>query len=457
MTNSREQEQINKFNHDQLTQEYFAILKELIAKKSIFAQEIGLAEVADYLGKIFSQAGAEVFIDDSYKAPFFIAKFKSPNPQAKTIIFYNHYDTVPADADQVWTGDPFSLTTRDGYIYGRGVDDDKGHIIARLTAVRKYLEEEGDLPLNLTFMIEGAEESASTDLEKYLEKHAEKLLPADFLIWEQGIKNVSGQLEITGGNKGIITFDLSVKSASVDIHSKFGGVIESATWYLLKAINSMRDDKGRILIDDIYEQVQRPSPRELELVEQYAIENGDNLSQLYDLKLPVMLEDRRDFLRRYFFEPALTIEGISSGYLGQGVKTIIPSTATAKMEMRLVPGLTPLDVIDKIKRHLLRHGFDQVEVIYTLGEESYRSDMSAEPILRVSNLAKDLYPAGIALLPTAAGTGPMQLIHQALQIPMAAFGLGNANSRDHAGDENISIADYYTHIELVKELIKSYE
>ena len=120
----------------------------------------------------------------------------------------------------------------------------------------------------------------------------------------------------------------------------------------------------------------------MELVEQYAIENGDNLSQLYDLKLPVMLEDRRDFLRRYFFEPALTIEGISSGYLGQGVKTIIPSTATAKMEMRLVPGLTPLDVIDKIKRHLLRHGFDQVEVIYTLGEESYRSDMSAGPILR---------------------------------------------------------------------------
>lgn len=457
MMGSNEKEQIAKFENDKLAQEYLEVLRKLIAQKSIFAQGIGLKEVAAYLKDIFSQAGAEVLVDESYQAPLVLAKFKSPNPQAKTLIFYNHYDTVPADADQVWTEDPFKLSLRDGYMYGRGVDDDKGHIIARLTAVCQYMAEVGALPLNITFMMEGAEESASTDLEKYLTKHREDLLPADFLIWEQGIKNAKGQLEITGGNKGIVTFDLSVKSASVDIHSKFGGVIESATWYLLRAIDSMRDDQGRILIDGIYDQVQKPTERELELVEKYAIENGKGLTDLYGLELPVMLEERQAFLKRYFFEPALSVEGIRSGYLGQGVKTIIPSTAQAKMEMRLVPGLTPALVIDKIKRHLLKHGFDAVQVTYTLGEESYRSDMSAEPILRVIDLAKQFYPAGLAVLPTAAGTGPMKMIHQALQVPMAAFGLGNANSRDHAGDENISIADYYTHIELVKELIKSYE
>ena len=91
-------------------------------------------------------------------------------------------------------------------------------------------------------MMEGAEESASTDLEKYLEKYRDDLLPADLLVWEQGNRNSKGQLEITGGNKGIITFDLSVESADVDIHSKFGAVIESASWYLLNAISSMRDD-----------------------------------------------------------------------------------------------------------------------------------------------------------------------------------------------------------------------
>ena len=89
-----------------------------------------------------------------------MAKFKSPNPDAKTIIFYQHYDTVPADNDQPWTDEPFRLTVRKGYMYGRGVDDDKGHITARLTALRKYIREVGDLPVNITFMMEGAEESA---------------------------------------------------------------------------------------------------------------------------------------------------------------------------------------------------------------------------------------------------------------------------------------------------------
>lgn len=452
-----ETELIDRFKNDEVAQHYFEVLRTLIAKKSIFAQQIGLHDVASYLGEIFANVGAEVTIDETYTAPFIIAKFKSPNPEAKTLIFYNHYDTVPADNDQIWTEDPFKLSVRKGYMYGRGVDDDKGHITARLTAVRKYLRECGDLPVNVTFIIEGAEESASTDLEKYLAKYRDQLLPADLLVWEQGSKNILGQLEVTGGNKGIITFDLSVSSAEVDIHSKFGAVIESASWYLLNAISSMRADDGRILIAGIYDQVIPPNEREMTLVENYALENSDHLRQLYGLRLPTLKKERRDFLRTYYFEPALSIEGLSSGYQGQGVKTILPAQATAKMEMRLVPGLTPEYVFEKINTHLRSHGFEHIKVTYTLGEESYRSDMSDPAILNVIQLAETFYRPGVSVLPTAAGTGPMHMIYQALGVPMIAFGLGNPNSRDHGGDENVSLADYYTHIQLVKELIKSYE
>ena len=306
-------------------------------------------------------------------------------------------------------------------------------------------------------MMEGAEESASTDLEKYLEKYRDDLLPADLLVWEQGNRNSKGQLEITGGNKGIITFDLSVESADVDIHSKFGAVIESASWYLLNAISSMRDDQGRILIDGIYDKVIQPNEREMDLIETYAIENADSLRKIYGLKLPILESDRRDFLKTYYFEPALSIEGISTGYQGQGVKTILPAQAKAKMEMRLVPGLTPEYVLERIKAHLKKEGFDRIKVTFTLGEESYRSDMSDPAIVNVIELAKGFYEEGVAVLPTAAGTGPMHMIYEALGVPMAAFGIGNANSRDHGGDENVSLADYYTHIELIKELIASYE
>lgn len=454
---STESEQIKKFENDEVAQHYFEVLRTLISKKSIFAQQIGLKEVATYLGEIFTAAGAKVMIDDSYTAPFVLAEFQSDNPEAKTIIFYHHYDTVPADNDQPWTNDPFTLSVHYGVMYGRGVDDDKGHITARLTAVRKYIREHGSLPVNIIFMMEGAEESASTDLDKYLAKHKKHLRGADLLVWEQGTRNNLGQLEISGGNKGIITFDMSVRSAEVDIHSSYGGVINSASWYLMDAISSLRSADGRILVEGIYEQVEEPNERELALIAQYALKTPEELKEIYGLQLPVLKEDRQEFLRRFYFEPAINIEGFGSGYQGQGVKTILPAYASAKMEVRLVPGLEPHDVLDKIRKQLDKNGYDKVELTYTLGEMSYRSDMSAPSILNVIELAKDFYPEGISVLPTSAGTGPMHTVFEALEVPMAAFGLGNANSRDHGGDENVKIADYYTHIELIKELIRSYE
>lgn len=450
---------IQAFEQDLIIQHYFEKLKVLISKKSIFAQQIGLLDVATYLKEMFEEAGAEVILDDSYAAPFVMAKFAATVPNAKTLIFYNHYDTVPADVDQVWEkGNPFELTISDGYIYGRGVDDDKGHITARLSALKKYLaRQNGHLPVNVIFIMEGAEESASVDLDKYLAKYKEDLLGADLLVWEQGHRNSLHQLEIAGGNKGIVTFDLQVKSADLDIHSSYGGVIDSASWYLLSALQSMRAADGRILVDGIYEQVQEPNERELALVEEFALATSQSLKDIYGLTLPTLVEDRREFLKRLYFEPSITIEGLSTGYLGQGVKTIIPAQASAKMEVRLVPGLEPHDVLDKIRQHLDKHGFDKVEVVFTLGEMSYRSDMSHPAIVNVIELAQKLTPEGVAVLPTSPGTGPMHTVFHALGVPIAGFGLGNANSRDHAGDENVSIADYYSHVELVEELIASYE
>ncbi|HEM6302741.1 TPA: M20/M25/M40 family metallo-hydrolase [Streptococcus suis] len=450
---------VQAFKQDAIIQHYFEKLKVLISKKSIFAQQIGLLDVATYLKEMFEEAGAEVILDDSYAAPFVMAKFAATLPNAKTLIFYNHYDTVPADVDQVWEkGNPFELTISDGYIYGRGVDDDKGHITARLSALKKYLaRQNGHLPVNVIFIMEGAEESASVDLDKYLAKYKEDLLGADLLVWEQGHRNSLHQLEIAGGNKGIVTFDLQVKSADLDIHSSYGGVIDSASWYLLSALQSMRAADGRILVEGIYEQVQEPNERELALVEEFALATNQSMKDIYGLTLPTLVEDRREFLKRLYFEPSITIEGLSTGYLGQGVKTIIPAQASAKMEVRLVPGLEPHDVLDKIRQHLDKHGFDKVEVIFTLGEMSYRSDMSHPAIVNVIELAKKLTPEGVAVLPTSPGTGPMHTVFHALGVPIAGFGLGNANSRDHAGDENVSIADYYSHVELVEELIASYE
>ena len=192
-------------------------------------------------------------------------------------------------------------------------------------------------------------------------------------------------------------------------------------------------------------------------MEKYALKSSEELVEIYGLTTPLLKEEREQLLRRFYFEPAINIEGIYSGYQGQGVKTILPAQATAKMEVRLVPGLEPHDVLDKISKQLKKNGYEQIELTYTLGEKSYRSDMSAPAILNVVKLAKEFYPEGISVLPTTAGTGPMHTVFHALNVPILAFGIGNVNSHDHGGDENVRLADYYTHIELIKELIASYD
>ncbi|KHD45803.1 M20/M25/M40 family metallo-hydrolase [Streptococcus hongkongensis] len=457
MTRLDNRDIIDTFWEDSITQSYLEVLKSLIAKKSIFAQDIGLLDVATFLQTIFEKAGAEVILDKTYQAPFVLAKFISPNKNAKTLIFYNHYDTVPADGDQKWQSQPFELTIKDNVMYGRGVDDDKGHIIARLTAVQKYISDFGALPINIIFMLEGAEESASVDLEHYLSKYKNQLVGSELLIWEQGIRNEQDQLEVTGGNKGIVTFDAKVKSAALDCHSKLGGSIESATWYLIDALSSLRGENGQILVDGLTDAIQKPSQKELDLVAHYALEDEEKIKGLYGLRLPMLQSDRLEFLKTYYFQPSLTIQGFASGYLGKGVKTIIPSEANAKLEIRLVPGMDPEVVFEQVKKQLQKNGFDQVELLYTLGEKSYRSDLSHPAIQHLITVLDKHYPRGLSLLPTSAGTGPMHTVFEELAVPMASFGLGNKDSRDHAGDENISIEDYYTHIVLVEELIKSYE
>ncbi|MGT2910380.1 M20/M25/M40 family metallo-hydrolase [Streptococcus cameli] len=445
------------FQTDSFIQENIAILQNLIAKRSIFAQQTGLKEAASYLKEVFEEAGASVLLDDSYTAPFLLARFESSNPVARTIIFYNHYDVQPADADQPWTSDPFTLTERDGYLYGRGVDDDKGHITARLTAVKRYLNRHKDLPVNIIFMMEGAEESASVDLEHYLEKYQSELAGADLLVWEQGIFNAQGQIEISGGTKGIVTFDAVVESANVDIHSKFGGNINSSSWYLIQALSSLRDANGRILVDGIYEDVLEPTQRELDLVKEFSFIDRESLIDLYDLQLPLLSQNQESLLKTLFFEPSLNIEGLSTGYQGQGVKTILPAQASAKLEVRLVPGMKPKKVLQQIQDQLRKNGFEQVRLVYTLGEEGYRSDMTDPAIVKVIEIANEFSPKGVAVLPTTAGTGPMHQVFEVLEVPIVAFGIGNPNSRDHGGDENVSIDHYVTHIEMIEELIRSYE
>lgn len=434
---------------------YLHLLKDLVAIPSVSAQRRHLPETAQLIARAFIELGGQVTVDNAYFAPLVIAQFHSPKPDAKTLLIYNHYDVQPAEPLDLWESDPWQLRQAGDFLFGRGVNDDKGNLTARITALAQYLNEFDTLPVNITFIVEGAEESASLHLNDYLAEHPE--LQADLTIWESGNKNSQGQLEIIGGNKGIITFNISSQTGQEDLHSSWAGIINSATWRLIAGINCLRDQTGQIQIPNFNQTAQKPNQRELDLMNQIPF-NRQELTQSLGLDAGQLAQlSDQELKYRLYFEPTLNIEGFASGYHGPGVKTILPHQASAKLDVRLIPGMTPQVVLDQIRTQLNQTGFTDLIIEETLSQPGYRSDMSNENILKVIDQAQNIYPTPPVIMPTSAGTGPMAYVHDAIPAPIVGFGVGNSQSRDHAPNENIRLTDYQEHIQLMKALIASYQ
>ena len=440
-----------------IRQDYLTLLEELVAIPSVSAQAASLPEAATTIANAFRQLGAKVTYDDTYFAPFVLAEFTSDQPDAKTLVIYNHYDVQPAEPLDLWTTAPWTLSARDGKLYGRGVDDDKGNLTARLAAVAEYLKENDQtLPVNIIFIVEGAEETASQYLPEYLAKHT-NTIAADLVLWESGGKNADDIVEIYGGNKGIVTFELTANTADSDLHSSLSAVVDSAPIRLSQAIAALFDQQGNIAVPYFYDEVIAPNAREKALIGQLPLTREDLVAQ-HGLKVPLYTDrNGQDLKETLYFQPTLNVQGIISGYNDKGVKTVLPATATAKLEARLVPNMSPDITLQRIAYHLTAQGFTDITVTKTLGLAGYRSDMSDPEIQRVISVAKAYYQVAPVVMPTSPGTGPMATIYAALQAPIASLGVGYANNLDHAPNEHIRLVDYDQHIDAVKALIKSYQ
>lgn len=437
--------------------DYLDLLKELIAIPSVSAKEAYLPEAAKRIATALEDLGAEVTYDDTYFAPLVFGKIQSPKPDAQTLILYNHYDVQPAEPFDLWHSDPWTLTQNGDKLYGRGVNDDKGNLTARLTAVAEYLDEHNqELPVNIIFLEEGSEETASRNLDDYLALHADEL-QGDLIIWESGQKNHEDQVEIMGGTKGIVTFTLSAETAKKDLHSSLAAVADSAAWRLTQALATLFDTEGHILVPGFYDDVQTPNERERALIANYPLQRSKFIKQ-FGIEAPLLTDKNgKDFKQTYFFEPTLSIEGITSGWQGAGVKTVLPARAEAKLEARLVPGMDPDKTFNQIQSYLSDQGFDDITLTKTLGQPGYRSDMSDPEITRVVKSVEKVYDTEPVVAPTAAGTGPMYYVHDVVNAPIAALGIGYTNNLDHAPNENIRLSDYRQHIEVIKALIASYQ
>lgn len=431
-----------------------AELSRLVAQPSVSAQNWGLKECAALVAQMLKVRGFETQIIPTGGAPVVFAQRRGRSD--KTLLFYNHYDVQPAEPLELWDNPPFAPTQQDGKIFGRGVSDDKGHITSRLHAIDALLAEEGELPCTVKFVIEGEEEASSVHLKDFLLANVDKLA-ADACVWEfGGVDHREVPMQYLG-LRGICYVELSVETANQDVHSGTGGsIFPNAAWRLVWALASLKGTDERIRIPGFYDSVLPPSARDRELMAELP-DMAQEYRERYDLKGFLKgLSGGVELNLAEVFEPTCTICGLTAGYQGAGSKTVQPAKASAKIDFRLVPDQTPEAVLDLLRRHLDREGFQDV-AIHLLGSESpARTDPDDPFVQLVAAQAVDVYGMPMQIVPLTGGSGPNHLFIEALHVPVVTAGMGYPGTLAHAPNENIRLDLYLKHARHIARILKAF-
>jgi acetylornithine deacetylase/succinyl-diaminopimelate desuccinylase-like protein len=423
--------------------EYIDELKVLIRQPTVSAQGIGIPETARIvLDRTKKRGGiAAEALTVGGGPPTIVGETGRGD---RTLLIYNHYDVQPPDPLDEWSTPPFEPTERDGFLFGRGVSDNKGNLLARLQAIEAYRATIGELPLRIRVLYEGEEESGSAHLSAFVARYGERLR-ADGCIWEAGYKDAAGRPTISCGLKGIAYVELRVRAANKDAHSSLATIVPNAAWRLVWALATLKNPSDEITIDGFMDAVRPPTPADRELLERLPFDEPGML-RIHGIKRFVRGLAGFELRKKHFFEPTCTICGIVSGYTGAGSKTVLPAVASAKIDFRLVPDLTPEKVSKLLRAHLDRRGFEDIEIVPGHGEPPSRWPTDSATAKAAVDACRATYGTEPVVYPLLAGSGPMAQVCDTLAIPVAGFGSGNAASANHAPNENIAIADYVDHI-----------
>jgi acetylornithine deacetylase/succinyl-diaminopimelate desuccinylase-like protein len=429
-------------------------LARLCAQPSIAAQNLGMQECAQLVADLLEARDFEVEIMPTAGAPVVYAERKGKLD--KTLMFYNHYDVQPPEPLEEWDSPPFEPTIRDGKMYARGVADDKGHIVSRLHAIDAILEQDGELPCNIKFVIEGEEETSSVHLHEFIELNQAKLA-ADACVWEfGGVDHREVPIQYLG-LRGICYVELSVRTASIDAHSGLGGsIFPNAAWRLIWALRSIKGTDEVIRIPGHYDDVVPPSARDLELLEALPEVSGE-YKQRYGVDHFLKgLTDGIELRREEVFVPTCTICGFSSGYEGEGSKTVLPAYAMAKVDFRLVPNQKPEDVLINLRKFLDDGGFEDIEITYLGGEPAARTDPDDPFVNLVVATAEPVYGMPMQIAPMIGGSGPNYPFVHTLGLPVVTAGVGYPGSQAHAPNENMRLDLYLKGAEHIARIIKEF-
>lgn len=418
-------------------------LQQLIRVPSVSAKkQLTITKCAELVSDIMSDSGISSELlkldgNSEQVSPIVFGEVKSKsNPNGKTILFYNHYDVQPAEPFELWHDDPFSGKIDGNFIYGRGSSDDKGELITRIKAVEYFLNETGDVPCNVKFLVEGEEEIGSSHLEQYLTKYRDKF-SCDATIWEFGYIDEHERPIISLGMKGLLCVELHAKCANVDLHSSLAALVENPAWRLVHALKSIRDENGSIKIKNWNNDIREFSPEELECIRREEFDVS-SFKKNYGLTHIFNEDNLEETKKANVGGVTSNISGLFSGYIGEGSKTVLPSTAMAKLDFRLVPDMMPQKQFQLLREHLDNNGFKDIQLKFLSGEPACRIPINDSFVKLVEASAIEEY-GQIVKSVSSAGTGPMWYFNNILGCPCVSIGCTYKYSRIHSPNEFVRI------------------
>ena len=420
-------------------------LQSLIRQPSVSAKNQGIEECAKLVAKIMKKSGIpSQILSLEGVAPVVFGEVKSKQNTDKTLLFYNHYDVQPAEPFSLWENDPFSGKIIGNKIFGRGSSDDKGELVTRIFAVKSFLDAYGDVPCNIKFVIEGEEETGSTNIEKYLRKYKKKF-SCDGVIWEFGYVDPKNRPIIGLGMKGLLYVELTAREAKRDAHSSLAVLIKNPAWRLIESIKTLRDSNGKILIKDWYKEVQSFSKTDLKIINSEQFDENSFKAE-YGIKEFVGNKSGLEAKKALVGAPTCNIAGFVSGYTEDGAKTVLPATAVAKIDFRLVPNMDPKKQVLRLKKHLKQKGFGDIKVKVYHGEAAARTSPNEKLVSDVKDAADETFGKSI-LNVSNAGTGPMHSFIKVLKAPCVSIGATYMFARIHSPNE-------FARIDLLKKTTK---
>lgn len=418
-------------------------VRKFLRMKSISLTGEGITETAQVVKKMIEEIGGTSEIIQTPGNPIVYGTLDEHADQ--TLLIYSMYDVLPAEEPD-WISDPWSAQISDFRDYGkcviaRGAVNTKGPTAAFFRAIRAFKKVKGRLPVNLVFLIEGEEEMSSKSLQEFLEQHKEKFSSCDAMFFPSfGEEN---RVALIGmGVKGIVTFELKAKGGDwggptrQGIHGCFAAWVGNPVWRLVKALSSMvGEDEKEIRVKGFYDNIlPLPEEKEKALAASQDLLDEEDWKKAYYVKKFKWPGSGLELWKKLFTVPTLNIDGIYGGYTGEGSKTLLPSEATAKMDIRLVPDMDPNQMLGKIREHLDSHGFPDIE-IKPYGKPYYPSSV---PYFSTSvQTLKETYEIlgrRPQIWPWNPGSAPYYLFGKVLGIPYVTGGLGYG-SRQHSSNE----------------------